>query len=137
MRGRAVQLVDYRGAGILALDLGRLARAGYHFVHRADLIDLLAEGELTGGGKVAVTGTISAGGTVGDVGGVAQKARAAEDAGAEVFIVPVDAIADAESTTERLRVKGVATLDEAIEVLAERGGDISELALQIDGVTAE
>ncbi|MBK44559.1 MAG: monooxygenase [Roseovarius sp.] len=44
VRGRAVQLVDYRGAGILALDLGRLARAGYHFVHRADLIDLLAEG---------------------------------------------------------------------------------------------
>mgnify|MGYP001440344666 CR=1 FL=1 len=40
VRGRAVQLVDYRGAGILALDLGRLARAGYHFVHRADLIDL-------------------------------------------------------------------------------------------------
>ena len=99
------------------------------------IIDLLTEGELTGGGKVAVTGTISAGGSVGDVGGVAQKARAAEDAGVEVFIVPVDAIAEAESTTERLRIEGVATLDEAIAVLAGLGGDVSDLALQIDGFT--
>ena len=66
---------------------------------------------------------------------VSPRRRAAEDAGAEVFIVPIDAIAEAESTTERLRIEGVATLDEAIEVLAGLGGDASELALQIDGFT--
>ena len=49
--------------------------------------------------------------------------------------MPIDAIAEAESTTERLRIEGVATLDEAIEVLAGLGGDVSELALQIDGFT--
>ena len=49
--------------------------------------------------------------------------------------MPIDAIAEAESTTERLRIEGVATLDEAIEVFAGLGGDVSELALQIDGFT--
>jgi salicylate hydroxylase len=49
MRGAAVQLCDYRGGEVLRLDLGRLARADYHFVHRADLIDLLAEGARSAG----------------------------------------------------------------------------------------
>lgn len=119
----------------LDIDSGSIGGPSAGLAFTLTIIDLLTEGELTGGGKVAVTGTISAGGSVGDVGGVAQKARAAEDAGAEVFIVPIDAIAEAESTTDRLRIEGVATLDEAIEVLAGLGGDASELALQIDGFT--
>ena len=119
----------------LDIDSGSIGGPSAGLAFTLTIIDLLTEGELTGGGKVAVTGTISAGGSVGDVGGVAQKARAAEDAGAEVFIVPIDAIAEAESTTERLQIEGVATLDEAIEVLAGLGGDVSELALQIDGFT--
>jgi salicylate hydroxylase len=49
VRGAAVQLCDYRGGEVLRLDLGRLARADYHFVHRADLIDLLAEGARAAG----------------------------------------------------------------------------------------
>ena len=42
----AVSLRDHSGgAEVLRLDLSRLAEAGtYHFVHRADLIDLLVEG---------------------------------------------------------------------------------------------
>ena len=42
VRGRAVCLKDYRGADVLRLDLTRQAGPGYYFVHRADLIDLLA-----------------------------------------------------------------------------------------------
>ncbi|MBC7164746.1 MAG: FAD-dependent monooxygenase [Roseovarius sp.] len=51
VRGAAVHLRDYRGAGVLRLDLGRLGRAGFHFVHRADLIDLLAEGARAAGAR--------------------------------------------------------------------------------------
>ncbi|MFZ5963820.1 FAD-dependent monooxygenase [Thalassococcus sp. BH17M4-6] len=45
VRGRAVSLRDHRaGAEVLRLDLGRLPPdQGYHFVHRADLLDLLAQ----------------------------------------------------------------------------------------------
>ncbi|MCA0961845.1 FAD-dependent monooxygenase [Salipiger bermudensis] len=44
-RGRAVRLRDYRdGAEVTRLDLDRLPPAqGYYFVHRADLIELLAD----------------------------------------------------------------------------------------------
>lgn len=43
VRARTVRLCDAGGAGLLRLDLGRLKSPDYHFVHRADLIDLLAE----------------------------------------------------------------------------------------------
>ncbi|MEM8706322.1 MAG: S16 family serine protease [Actinomycetota bacterium] len=119
----------------LDIDSGAIGGPSAGLAFTLTIIDLLTEGELTGGNRVAVTGTISAGGSVGNVGGVAQKARAAEEAGAAVFIVPVDSVEDAESTTDDLRIVGVTTLDEAIDVLAGLGGDVTELALDVEGVT--
>ena len=52
------------------------------------VIDTLSGGQLTGGHKVAATGTMDASGDVGDVGGVAQKTVAVENAGATIFLVP-------------------------------------------------
>jgi len=43
VQGQAVSLRDYRGPEVLRLDLGRLSRRDYYFVHRADLITLLAD----------------------------------------------------------------------------------------------
>ena len=86
------------------------------------LIDLLTPGELTGGLKVAVTGTIRFDGTVGNVGGVHQKAAAARDAGAELLIAPASAVEEALLGAGDVRVRGVSTLDEALDVLADRGG---------------
>ena len=45
------------------------------------IIDDLTPGNLTGGKKIAVTGTIDGDGTVGEVGGVPQKAVAARRRG--------------------------------------------------------
>lgn len=115
----------------IAIDSGSVGGPSAGLAFTLTLIDLLTDGELTGGERVAVTGTITGGGTVGNVGGVAQKARAAEDQGAVMFIVPMDGVADAESTTDDLRVVGVETLDDAIAALAELGGDVDELALDL------
>ena len=52
------------------------------------IIDALTPGQLTGGKKVAVTGTIDPQGNVGEIGGLPQKALAAQNAGAQIFIVP-------------------------------------------------
>jgi len=49
VQARAVRLCDASGADLLRLDLGRLKSRDYHFVHRADLIDLLAEGARAAG----------------------------------------------------------------------------------------
>ncbi|GGD28278.1 PDZ domain-containing protein [Nocardioides daphniae] len=50
--------------------------------------DTLTPGSLTDGATIAGTGTMAADGTVGPIGGVAQKIASARDAGAELFMVP-------------------------------------------------
>ena len=70
------------------------------------------------GRTIAVTGTIDPRGSVGMVGGVPAKTVAAEHAGATLLLVPEDQVAAAEG--EGLPVRGVATLDEALDVLDAR-----------------
>src|SRR5205085_9130207 len=52
------------------------------------ILDDLTPGNLTGGARVAVTGTIDPNGNVGEIGGIEQKAVAARAAGVTLFIVP-------------------------------------------------
>ncbi|WP_101066237.1 FAD-dependent monooxygenase [Roseovarius salinarum] len=52
VRGRAVSLRDYRGDEVLRLDLDRLARRDFWFVHRADLIELLAQAARDAGVRI-------------------------------------------------------------------------------------
>jgi Lon-like protease len=98
------------------------------------LIDELTPGELTGGRVVAVTGQIALDGTVLPIGGAAQKAVAAREAGADLMLVPAatentDNYADAERLNGDMEVRPVATLEEAIAVLAEEyGGNGAEFA---------
>lgn len=115
----------------LAIDSGSIGGPSAGLAFTLALIDVLTPGELTGGNRIAVTGTISAAGRVGNVGGVAQKAAAAEAEGVAVFIVPIDSVEAAESTTDVLRIVGVETLDDALAVLAEVGGEVEELALVV------
>lgn len=92
------------------------------------ILDELTPGELLGQTKVAVTGTINDDGTVGAIGALQQKAVAVKRAGAKVFLVPAsqsdDEIKEAQDAVgEGLKIVRVATLDEALLVLSEMGGD--------------
>ncbi len=49
---RTVQLCDYRGGEVVRLDLGETGQGGYHFLHRADLINLLATGARAAGVRI-------------------------------------------------------------------------------------
>jgi len=73
--------------------------------------------DLTGGRRIAGTGTIDLDGRVGPIGGVAQKVAAAEAAGAEYFLVPVANAADARRVARHMQVIEVATVEEAISKL--------------------
>jgi PDZ domain-containing protein len=101
------------------------------------ILDDLTPGDLTGGKRVAVTGTIDPAGNVGEIGGINQKAVAARAAGAQIFIVPkcgaqdpADQLAacnkDLQRATERagknVKVIPVATFTEALDALSENGG---------------
>src|SRR5207248_899122 len=79
------------------------------------VLDELRPGELTGGHKLAVTGTINIDGTVGDVGGVVQKTAAVRHAGADIFLVPPGEYEQAKAHAgTHLKVFKVRTLDEAL-----------------------
>ena len=87
------------------------------------VLDVLTPGELTGGKRVAVTGAIQLDGSVGDVGGVAQKSAAARDAGAEIMLVPAALVDEARSGAGEVPVVGVENLDDALQALVAHGGD--------------
>ncbi|MET8827419.1 S16 family serine protease [Streptomyces sp. NPDC004610] len=75
-------------------------------------------GDLTGGRTIAGTGTISADGKVGAVGGVALKTQAARRDGATVFLVPEAECGDAQAELPAgLRLIPVTTLDGAVDSL--------------------
>ena len=87
------------------------------------VVDVLTPGELTGGQQVAVTGTIDGLGNVGPVGGVEQKTAAAIDAGYDVFLVPSSEHEEAaERAGDDLQVIPVDTLEQALEALESLGG---------------
>ncbi len=86
------------------------------------IIDDLTEGDLTGGRRVAVTGTIAPDGTVGPVGGVEQKAITARHNDVGLMVVPKSELADAKRGAGDVRVVGVDTVDEALAALERNGG---------------
>jgi PDZ domain-containing protein len=81
------------------------------------LYDRLTPDDLTGGWRIAGTGTMALDGSVGPVGGVAQKVAAAERAGAAYFLVPPGNGAEARRTAGRITVIEVATAEAAITAL--------------------
>ena len=60
LQAQAVQLVDYKGTGVTRLDLSRLANQDYYFVHRADLIDLLAGAARAAGVEIVLNAEVEA-----------------------------------------------------------------------------
>ncbi len=88
-----------------------------------ELLDQLTPGELTGGGKVAVTGQLYLDGTIGEIGGVAQKAATVRRSGASIFIVPRANYKDAKAHAgNHLKVYAVDNFDDALRILGSLKG---------------
>ena len=82
------------------------------------LYDLLTPGDLTAGRTIAGTGTIDMRGNVGPIGGIIDKVVGAERAGAEIFLVPADNMAELEGVdTGDMRLISVAKLQDALDAL--------------------
>jgi Lon-like protease len=91
------------------------------------ILDALSNGRLTGGHKVAATGTIDPQGDVGQVGGVQEKTVAVKNAGAQVFFVPKAEYPDAESVAHgHMKIIPVTSLGQVLQTLQRSyGGDLS------------
>jgi len=110
------------------IDTGKVGGASGGLALTLGLLDTLTSGELTGGHKVAVAGTILFEGTVGDVDGIAQKTAAARSAGAEYMLVAPRNYATAKAHAgSKLKVLQVANLDQALAALKGIGGELGEL----------
>ena len=113
------------------IDTDRIGGPSAGLAFTLTLIDELTEGDLTGGQRVAVTGTIDVDGNVGAIGGLNSKASAVDQVGVKYFLVPVnqgedglDGIAHArEVVGDDVEIIPVATLDEALAALERLGGD--------------
>jgi Lon-like protease len=87
------------------------------FMFALAILDGVTDGDLTRGYYVAGTGTISQDGTVGAVGGAAEKALAAEQDGAQIFLVPQDDAAEAGRWVHNLKIIPVSKFQDAIDAL--------------------
>jgi PDZ domain-containing protein len=82
------------------------------------VVDKLTTGDLNGSKFVAGTGTISADGKVGPIGGITHKMLAARDAGATVFLVPADNCDEARNDHDGgLELVKVDSLGQAVDAL--------------------
>jgi len=86
------------------------------------IYDLATPGALTGGAKVAGTGTIADDGTVGPIGGIAQKMAGAKAGGATWFLAPADncteVVGHIPDGLQVVRVDTFATAEKAVTAIA-------------------
>jgi PDZ domain-containing protein len=108
----------------VSIDSGQVGGPSAGLAFSLGMIDVLTPGDLTGGTAVATTGTIDPSGRVGNVGGIKQKTYAVREAGATLFLVPKGEVEEAQRYAgDGLTIAPVETLDEALQVIAEHGGD--------------
>jgi PDZ domain-containing protein len=90
------------------------------------LYDLLTPGDLTTGLTIAGTGTIDTRGDIGPIGGIQDKVVGAERAGATIFLVPADNMAELrDMDTGDMRLISVSTFKEALDALRSLGDPTS------------
>ncbi|SFA75756.1 MULTISPECIES: SepM family pheromone-processing serine protease [unclassified Bacillus (in: firmicutes)] len=92
-----------------------------------EIYNQLTKTDLTRGYQIAGTGTISANGVVGPIGGIQQKIVAADKSGAEIFLAPnekgikgsnyQDAVKAAKDIGTKMKIVPIDTFDEAVEYL--------------------
>jgi PDZ domain-containing protein len=123
---QGVSEIDYRTVGLpfpVRMDPAGIIGPSAGLAYTLALMQELDPRDLTAGQRIAATGTMSVGGQVGDVGGVAQKTVAVRNAGATVFFVPVQEKHPAiEHAGGRLRVFAVSSISEVLADLQRLGG---------------
>jgi Lon-like protease len=101
--------IDFNISGVGGPSAGMIFAIG--------IIEKLTEEDLIRGRKIAGTGTITASGQVGGIGGIEEKMIGASRIGATHFLAPMENCPDINHVPQGLKVIPVSTLAEAIEVL--------------------
>src|ERR671911_2638457 len=119
--------VDFDFPFDVVIDTGDVGGPSAGLAFTLAIIDDLTPGDLTGGAKVAVTGTIAGDGSVGPVGGTGQKAAAVRAGDYDAFLVPSADYQAALGRAGDVEVVAVDPLAEALAALAGLGGNADDL----------
>jgi PDZ domain-containing protein len=122
--------VDYRFPFTVNLKLADVGGPSAGQMFALGIIDKTTPGALNGGKRVAGTGTITADGVIGAIGGIRQKMYGARDAGATVFLAPASNCDEVTGhIPSGLSVYAVKNLDQSVKVLdtVSDKGDTSKL----------
>ena len=112
------------------LELGSVGGPSGGMMFALGIYDKLTPGALTGGQFIAGTGTISAAGQIGPIGGIRQKLYGADRDGAEYFLAPSENCDEViGNIPEGLQVFKVETFDDALSIVNAIGqqADLSGL----------
>ncbi len=106
----------------ISIDADDIGGPSAGLIFAVSIYDRLVPEDLTGGRVIAGTGTIEnlpeQSGKVGGVGSVDLKVKGAEKAGADVFLVPKEELAEAKKVAPKsMKVVGISTLSDAIRAL--------------------
>ncbi|MGJ3509197.1 YlbL family protein [Enemella sp. A6] len=116
--------VGYKHAAQITIVIDpRIGGPSAGLVFALGIYDLLTPGALLEGNVVAGTGTISPDGRVGGIGGVHEKIRAAEESGAQLFLLPEANCSDLGDLSTNVKVAKVATLDDAVKAIRDYAKD--------------
>ncbi|MCF8000699.1 MAG: PDZ domain-containing protein [Halanaerobiales bacterium] len=101
-------------------DTGNIVGPSAGGMFALEIYNQLVEEDLTKGKKIAGTGTINIEGEIGQIDGIKQKIIAAEEANAEIFILPEENYEAAKKVNTSIKLVPVKTFDEAIKFLTDQ-----------------
>ncbi len=124
-----VLAVGFRFPFTVKIDAGDVGGPSAGLMFSLGIYDKLTDGSITGGQKIAGTGTIDASGTVGAIGGIRQKMAGAHEEGAAWFLAPADNCNEVVGhVPDGMQAVKVATFDEAEAAVTRIGrGDTGSL----------
>lgn len=126
-----VQLIaDYDFPVDVTVQLNNVGGPSAGMMFALGIIDKLTPDDLTGGRRIAGTGTIDAAGRVGAIGGIRQKLFGAQGDGAEFFLAPAANCNEVVGhVPDGIRVFSVSTLSDSLTALEaiRDGGDLDAL----------
>ncbi|WP_168122290.1 S16 family serine protease [Paenibacillus sp. HB172176] len=106
----------------ISISAGEIGGPSAGLVFALAAVDLLTEGDMTAGERIAATGTITTEGRVGAIGGIKQKVVSTSEEGAQLFLVPKEnekaARKEAKAIGSSMKIVGVGSLKEAIAAIA-------------------
>lgn len=117
--GATIETINYRADLPIevSIESGSVVGPSAGLMFALGIYDALTPGRLGGTHRIAGTGTIALDGRVGPVDGIAQKIVGAENAGYDVFLVPIAVEAEARRAARTIQVVPIRAFDDALAAL--------------------